>query len=150
MKKLYSLVVLMALLGSASPVIAQKKHKPDSVDVVIKFNRPFLSTRSVDSVLIFFDRFNHTGAGVVRQVFHPQNNQLTIHKVPEGRYFVGVLCMGMYQHYFYDIQFFNKKRDNELRFKLPHSDAYMPGYVYIPVTSINLRKLCITNGRSFK
>lgn len=150
MKNLYSLVALMVLLASASSTIAQKKHKPDSVDVVIKFTRPFLSTRSVDSVLVFFDRSNHTGAGVIKQVFHPHNNQLTIRKVPEGRYFIGVLCMGVYQHYFYDIQFINKKRDNELSFKLPHSDAYLPGYVYIPVSSTNLRKLCITNGRSFK
>src|SRR5258708_31766351 len=115
MKNLYSLVVLMVLLGSASTAIAQKKHKPDSVDVVIRFSRPFLSTRSVDSVLIFFDRYNHTGAGVIKQVYHPHNNEIVIHKVPEGRYFIGVLCMGMYQHYFSDIEFFNKKRDNELK-----------------------------------
>ncbi len=150
MKKLYYFLMLMTLLSSTGRTLAQKKSKADSVDVVIRFSRPFLSSRSVDSVLIFFDRFNHTGAGVIKQIFHPRNNEITIHGVPEGRYFVGILCMGMYQNFFSDVTFFNKKRSNELSFRLPHSDKYMPGLVYIPVKRSDLNKLLITNVRSFK
>ena len=151
MNKPYPWLILIVLLFSTSVSLAQKRRKADSVTVTIRFTRPFLSNRTVDSVLVFFDRTNHTGAGIIKQVFHPKNNEIIIHKVPEGRYFIGILCMGMYQKFFSDITFINKARSNDLKFKLPHSDPYLPGLAYIPpVSAMNLHKLIITNGRSFK
>src|ERR1700748_3190069 len=47
-----------------------------------------------DSVLIIFDRFDRTGAGVIFQVFAADSaNSITIPAVPAGKYYVTIQCL---------------------------------------------------------
>jgi hypothetical protein len=147
MKAVFTLLVLMVFLSS-TPVLAQKTRMPDSIDVVIRLHKR-LSNARVDSVLVFFDKYDHSGAGVIKQVCYPANNQVVIHQVPEGRYFIGVFCLGAHMQYMTNITFINKKRSNNLKFNLDRSEEYTPGS-YSPSFLIDFSNLAITNFRSFK
>ncbi len=58
----------------------------------------FVLSRRKDSVLVIFDRCDHTGAGIVFQVFKADlDNGITVPEVPAGKYFVTVQCLGLHR-----------------------------------------------------
>ena len=148
MKAACTLLMFMALLCS-TPVLAQKTKAPDSLDVVIRLHKRITSSARVDSVLVFFDKYDHSGAGIIKQVCYPKDNLITIRQVPEGRYFIGIFCLGAHMQYMTDITFINKRRSNNIKFNLDRSEEYTPG-TYDPAFVIDFSKLAITNFRSFK
>jgi hypothetical protein len=145
--KLASLVIFTLLVLGNKPVFAQQRK--DSVDVTIRFNGAFTGASPVDSVLVVFDRYDHSGAGIVKKVYYPTRNQLIIPRVPAGRYLIGILCLGPYQQLFTETTFVNKRRNNNLVFNLKRCEQYVPG-IFVPVDVIDLNRLTITRHSSFK
>lgn len=143
------LPVVMVLLLSSPSATAQHRTRTDSVDVTIRLNRAFTGASAVDSVLVIFDRYDLAGAGVVKKVFYPTNNQLIIPRVPAGKYYIGILCLGPYQQFFSETTFINKRRSNNLVFNLKRCQQYIPG-IYVPIEAIDFSKLAITRPDSFK
>lgn len=148
MKVTCTLVLLMSLLSS-SAVWSQKKKHTDSVDVTINLSKRFAKNAPVDSVYIFFDRYNHTGAGVIKQVYYPKDNKIFIPQVPPGKYYIGLFCLGTHWEYFSEVTFVNKRRSNNLRFKLDRSETFVPGN-YIALFKVDLSRLAITSPKSFR
>jgi hypothetical protein len=140
---------LLAMLFTAFAANAQRKRTPDSVNVIIRLQSRDAKNPRVDSVLVIFDRFDRTGAGVVKKVYHPINNVITIPQVPAGRYFISIYCLGIHRENFNDITFINKRHRNNLRYKLQKSEEYIPG-TFIPVFHIDFTNLAITNVKSFR
>lgn len=139
---------LLVMLLTAFTATAQRKRTPDSVNVVIRLHTCHPKNPRVDSVLVIFDRFDHTGAGVIRKIFHPTDNQITIPRVPEGRYYISVFCLGLHREYFNDLMFINKRHSNNLQYNLDWSEEYIPG-AYVPDFNIDFTNLAITNIKSF-
>lgn len=147
--KAVCVLTLLFMLFTAETANAQLKRLPDSVDVLIRLHPRKPSNPRVDSVLVIFDRYDHTGAGIVKSVYYPKNNQFTIPKVPEGRYYISIYCLGLYTDVFNDLMFINKRHSNNLRYKLGASDEFVPG-TFLPAIEIDFTNLAITNIKSFR
>ena len=148
MRVICTLLLWMTLLSSTE-VWAQKKKHTDSVDVTINFRKRFTKNAPVDSVYIFFDRYNHTGAGIIRQVYYPKDNKVIVLDVPPGKYYIGMLCLGTHLQYFSEVTFVNNRRSNKLRFKLNRSETYVPGN-YVSIMKFELDRLAVTDPKSFR
>jgi hypothetical protein len=147
MKAVYVLTLLVMLLA-AETATAQRKS-PDSVNVLVRLHPRDPKNPRVDSVMVIFDRYDHTGAGVVKRKYYPTNNQFTIPSVPEGRYYISIYCLGLYHDVFNDLMFINKRHSNNLTYKLDQSEEYVPGK-FIPAIEIDFTNLAITNIKSFR
>jgi hypothetical protein len=148
MKSVYTLVLCTMILNSTE-VWAQKKKHTDSVDVTINFKKRYLKNAPVDSVFIFFDRYNHTGAGIIKQVYYPKDNKIVVPQVPPGKYYIGLFCLGTHWEYFSEVTFVNKRRNNKIRFNLKRSEIFIPG-TYIAQVRTDLHRLSITSPKSFR
>jgi hypothetical protein len=148
MKAVYVLTLLVMLLA-AETATAQRERLPDSVDVLIRLHPRNPKNPRVDSVLVIFDRFDHTGAGIVKKIYYPTNNQFTIPHVPAGRYYISIYCLGLYRDNFNDLLFVNKRHSNNLRYKLNPLEEFVPG-TFMPAVEIDFTNLAITNIKSFK
>lgn len=148
MKAVCVLTLLMMLL-TATTATAQRKRLPDSVNVLIRLHPRNAQNPEVDSVLVIFDRFDRTGAGTVKRIYHLTNNQFTISKVPEGKYYISIFCLGFYRDVFNDQLFISKRHSNSLRFRLKSNDEYIPG-TFLPDMTIDFTNLAITNIKSFR
>jgi hypothetical protein len=145
---LWTMVLWMILLSSTE-VLAQKKKHTDSVDVTISLRKRFARNAPVDSVYIFFDRYNHTGAGIIKKVYYPKDNKVVIPSVPPGKYYIGMFCLGTHMQYFSEVTFVNKRRSNKLKFKMNRSETFVPGN-YIALVQFELNRLAVTNPKSFR
>jgi hypothetical protein len=147
--KAVCVLTLLMMLFTAEPANAQRIKLPDSVNVLIRLHPRNPNNPRVDSVLVIFDRYDHTGAGIVKSKYYPKNNQFTIPKVPEGRYYISIYCLGFYNDVFNDLTFINKRHSNNLRYKLGSSDEFVPG-TFLPSIEIDFTNLAITNIKSFR
>lgn len=138
-----AILLFLAIVGFTIQSIAQRKHRPDTIPVTIKLDNVRNKTVLVDSVLVIFDRYDLRGAGIVKKVFYPVNNMISIEEVPEGRYFIDVFCMGMKKFYFKH-QGFIYKGKNKLAFKLPRAEIFIPG-TYISEDHFNVNELALRN-----
>jgi hypothetical protein len=100
LKRLYFHIAFMFLSLLA---VAGKGHGSDTNkmsnkgSVQVKFHNSLSKVTDRDSVLIIFDRWNRSGAGVVYQVFYEnQDHSITIPAVPKGSYYVTIQCLGLH------------------------------------------------------
>ena len=140
---------LLLMLLTATTATAQSKKLPDSVNVLIRLHPRNTQNPVVDSVLVVFDRFDRTGAGIIKRIYHPTDNQFTIFKVPEGKYYISIYCLGFYRDSFNELMFVSKRHSNNLRYKLKRSDEFIPG-TYLPDMEVDFTNLAITNIKSFR
>ena len=137
------------MLLMAKTATAQSNRLTDSVNVMIRLHPRDVKNPLVDSVLVIFDRFDRTGAGIVKHIYYPTDNQFTVFKVPEGKYYISIYCMGFYRDTFNDLMFISKRHSNNLRYKLKRNDEFMPG-TYLPDMEVDFTNLAITNIKSFR
>lgn len=147
--KAVCVLTLLVLLFAGHSANAQEYRLKDSVDVTIRLNPRKTDNPGVDSVLVIFDRYDHTGAGIVKRIYHPTNNQFTIFDVPEGRYYITIYCLGFYTDVFTDLTFVNRRHSNKLRYKLKGTEEFVPG-TFLPSLEIDFSNLAITNIKSFR
>jgi len=147
--KAVCVLTLLLMLFTAKTATAQRNKLPDSVNVLIRLHPRNIQNPRVDSVLVIFDRFDHTGAGIVKHIYHPTDNQITISKVPEGKYYITIYCLGFYRDVFNDLMFISKRHSNNLRYKLKPSDEFKPG-TFLPDVELDFTNLAITNIKSFR
>ena len=73
----------------------QRKADRDSTAIIITLNNNSNHNKPVDSVYIILDRYDRTGAGIVKQVFYPINNKISF-SIPKGKYYVDIFCLGLH------------------------------------------------------
>ena len=81
-----SCTLLTLLLVIFLNLPAQKRHK-DSVSLTIHLNNKANDQAQVDSVYLIFDRYDLSGAGLVKKVYHPVNNTIRVEELPKGKYY---------------------------------------------------------------
>jgi hypothetical protein len=95
---------------------------------------------TVDSALVILDKFDHTGAGVVRKVFYPNtDNQVIINELPAGKYYAEIYVLGTYKKHFstiIDTAKTGKKNKKKETYRLDYTDVYVPGRVSIPAEDL--------------
>jgi len=151
MKFLCTLTLLIGL-SWLYPAGAQRKKRADSVRVTIELNNELNQKAPVDSVIIIFDRYNLSGAGTIKNVYYPVNNKVVIENVPEGKFYITVICLGIYKDSFTEISYVYEKRRNKnsFNFRLKNAEAYDPGDVFIPAEKIDPLNLIIHRKRTMR
>ncbi|HET6256243.1 MAG TPA: hypothetical protein VFE32_19355 [Puia sp.] len=101
-----------------------------------------------DSVLVIFDRFDHTGAGVIYQVYSAdQKNGIDISAIPAGKYYVTIQCMGLHHDRIEKTITIKKQKDEKINISLETSEIFTKDNVVIPVTHTKLTDLSILSNK---
>jgi hypothetical protein len=101
-----------------------------------------------DSVLIIFDRFDHTGAGVIYQVFAAdETNGIDVTAVPAGKYYVTIQCMGLHHDRVEKVLSIKKQKNEKVHIDLEASEAFSKDNVVITATHFNLADLAILKSK---
>lgn len=101
-----------------------------------------------DSVLVIFDRFDHTGAGVIYQVFAAdQQNGIDISAVPAGKYYVTIQCLGLHHDRLEKTITIKKQKNEKISIALSDSELFTKDNVVIPVTHTKLTDLSILSNK---
>ena len=137
------LLLCAALIFAPTIINAQRKKKNVTTPVTIRFENVKKNNVPLDSVLVIFDRYDLTGAGVVKKIYYPVNNVVSIQDVPEGKYYINVLCLCAVK-YLFTHEGFVYKGKNKVRFKLPKGEVFYPG-TFLPEDYFNINTLAITS-----
>jgi len=127
--------------------VSAQKLSSDSISVTILLRNKNLV---VDSVYIVFDRYDLTGAGVIKNIYYPSRNQVVIEKVPKGKYYVDVHCIGIGHKNYTKVSTIGRRRSNKVTVPLETYEVYIPGTAIIPASIIDLNNLVVTQKKSFK
>jgi hypothetical protein len=101
-----------------------------------------------DSVLIIFDRYNHTGAGVIYQVFAADKDHcITIPDVPAGKYYVTIQCLGMHRDRVEKLITIKSKKNEKVRINLEEVEAFSKDKVVIPTYHPNFTEMAVLKTR---
>jgi hypothetical protein len=101
-----------------------------------------------DSVLVIFDRFDHTGAGVIYQVYAAdQQNGIDISAIPAGKYYVTIQCMGLHHDRLEKTITIKKQKNEKVNIALETSELFTKDNVVIPVTHTKLTDLSILSNK---
>jgi hypothetical protein len=127
-----TILSLLLITSSNSSGYSGKIPKTDSGTVVISLQNAADRQSRIDSVYLIFDRYDRRGAGIVRQVYRPVNNQVEL-MLPRGRYYVNIYCLGIYNKAGFDRTVTVKaNRTRRIFLRLQASALFTPGMVRIP------------------
>ena len=101
-----------------------------------------------DSVLVIFDRFDHTGAGVIYQVYSAdQKNGIDITAIPAGKYYVTIQCMGLHHERLEKTITIKKQKNEKVNIALSATELFSRDNVVIPETHTKLSDLSILSNK---
>jgi hypothetical protein len=115
----------------------------------IRFDFTNLKARdNTDSVLVIFDKFDHTGAGIIFQVFAADNeNGINISEIPAGKYYVTIQCMGLHHDRLEKTITIRKQKNEKVHIELEVSEAFSKDNVKIPVDHTKFSDLSILKSK---
>ena len=142
-----SLSLILALTASADKGRnAAKKAALGNLEV--KFHGHAVTNAPTDSVLVIFDRFDHTGAGVIYQVFYPNADQsLTIPTVPEGKYYVTIQCLGLHRDRVETVINIKSGKNTSLKIGQQDAETFTKDKVVIPAYQPDVMNLGIVKNK---
>jgi hypothetical protein len=95
-----------------------------------------------DSVLIIFDRFNHTGAGIIFQVYNADKNHcIDIPSIPAGKYYVTIQCLGRHRDRLEKLVRIKSKKKEKVRINLEETEEFSKDKVVIPAFRPNFANM---------
>ena len=141
MKRICTLLTLTLFISCS--IKAQERNR-DSVTLTIHFNNSANEKAQIDSVFLVFDRYDLSGAGLIKKVYYPENNSVVVDKLPKGKYYVEVFCLGNYKGHFEKTMMVHPKATKHVSFKLGKQDFFETGMAYIPPEKYDFSKLPIT------
>jgi len=154
MKRLFASILFLACFASLQ---ATAGPRPKATTAALHSNRSanagaarFLIKNLIagmeerDSILIIFDRYDHTGAGIVHQVFAADSDRsITVPDIAPGKYYVTVQCIGLHRDHLEKIVTIRSQRSETVRIKLTPSEAYSKNKVVIPAFHPDLSDLAV-------
>ena len=135
---------LLTLLLAISIILPAQKRSRDSVTITIHLNNRANAQAQVDSVYLIFDRWDLTGAGLVKKIYYPEKNTIKIEKIPKGRYYIEVICLGTYPGRFNKEIMAHPRASSRFSFKLKRQEYYEVGSAKIPHQKVDFSKLTVT------
>jgi hypothetical protein len=142
MKRLSTVLIslIIFLSAQATPEPGPKASKPQKSNALavagaarFQFSNLIAGMEERDSMLIIFDRYDHTGAGIIRQVFAANSDEsLTIDAIPPGRYYVTIRCVGLHRDQVEKVMTIRPNRSETIKIKLTPSEAFSKNGVVIP------------------
>lgn len=153
MKQIYLYIVCLLLTVAAhagkGPKASAGKIAAVQGSVRFKFNNFLLEgVTPKDSVLIIFDRCDHTGAGVIYQVFYAdKDHNVTIPAIASGKYFVTVQCLGMHRDRMETIVRIKSRKSEQVKISLAACEEFSKDKVVIPAYQPNMTDLAAFRSR---
>jgi hypothetical protein len=145
-----STILILLVLSCAIGQAIQRKADRDSTAIIITLNNNSNDNKPVDSVYIIMDRYDRTGAGIIKQVFYPINNKISF-SIPKGKYYVDIFCLGLHdKEHFGKIINAKSNKGSKLALKLRGYAPYIPGMAFIPKEKIDFTHLSIMKSSSHK
>ena len=141
MKRICTLLTLTLFISCS--IKAQERNR-DSVALTIHLNNSANEKAQIDSVYLVFDRYDLSAAGLVKKVYYPENNTIVVDKLPKGKYYVEVFCLGNYLGHFEKTMMIHPKASSNVYFKLEKQDFFETGMAFIPPEKYDFSKLPIT------
>ncbi|HXB09818.1 MAG TPA: hypothetical protein VNW04_21995 [Puia sp.] len=138
---LYLLSLLFSAAAFADPgpvptpgrASADKKALVNAGTVRLQFNKIAAADDHQDSVLVIFDRFDHTGAGVVYELFATDaEHGITVPAVPAGKYYVTVQVRGLHHDRMEMVVNVKSQKSENVRIKLEDAEVFSKENVKIP------------------
>jgi hypothetical protein len=127
-------LLLVTLLAKAEggPKNAQAKLSMRG-SLQLKFNAAVDTEAPKDSVLVIFDRYDHTGAGVVYQIYYQaKDHSITIPAIPEGKYYVTIQCLGIHRDRMETVIKIKSNKSETIRINQNDSEEFSKDKVVIP------------------
>jgi hypothetical protein len=144
---LFFLLLSVAVKAEKAPRAKSLKVASEG-SIQFKFNNKLVAASQKDSVLIIFDRYDHTGAGVVYQVFYADQDQnISIPEVPAGKYYVTIQCLGLHRDRLEKVITIKSQKSETVKINLQDSEEYSKGNVIIPVYKTNFANLAILRSK---
>ncbi|HWK02461.1 MAG TPA: hypothetical protein VNS58_02445 [Puia sp.] len=147
MKQIYLYVVclLCTLAAHAEKTPRAKAKKIVAVGgVQFKLNNYTSDTLHRDSALIIFDRADHTGAGVIYQVFYgDKDHNIYIPVVPAGKYYVTIQCLGMHRDRLEKVVYVKSEKNEKVKISLQDTEEFSKDKVVIPVYAPKFSDLAV-------
>jgi len=108
----------------------------------------FSNAHASDSVLIIFDKYNRTGAGVVYQVFATDStNGITIPAIPAGKYYVTIQCKGVNRDRIEKLVTIKASKHEKVRVELSAAEVFSKDGVVIPAFKPSFSDLAILRSK---
>lgn len=122
----------------------QSVAKINQGETQLTFHKHSFDHCNKDSILIIYDRYDRSGAGIIFKVFYPTNDHMiSIPDIPAGKYFVTIQCLGKHHDRFEKIVKIKSGKCQTISITLEHCDDYKKEAVVIPKDNINFSKLSI-------
>ena len=112
--------------------------------VRFQFNKIVSNQDHKDSILIIFDRFDHTGAGVIYQKFAADDAQgITLPEVPAGKYYVVIQCMGVHHDRLEKVVTIKAQKSEKVKLAISDSEEFVVGKVVIPADRFDFSDMAV-------
>ena len=147
MKQFYFYLTCLLFCSSAQatdslPFPAGKNVNEGGIQ--FQFNTTAPCDQHKDSVLIIFDRYNRTGAGIICQVYAADKDHcITIPSVPAGKYYVTIQCLGLHRDRLEKLVRIKSKKKEKIRIDLKDSEEFSKEKVVIPAYHPNFANLAV-------
>jgi len=148
----FSLLFCAAVQANPGPRVAagsaniQSKALVNAGAVRFQFNNITAADEHKDSVLIIFDRFDHTGAGIVYRVFAADNTDgIDVSEVPAGKYYVTIQCLGLHHDRLERLVTIKARKNEKVRIQLTASEEFSKDKVVIPAYRPDFSDMSITS-----
>ncbi len=142
MKRLSTVLLSLAVIFSAqgTPGPGPKESKLQKSNNLVfcgaarfQFRNLIAGMEKRDSMLIIFDRYDHTGAGIIREMFAAGSDaSLTIDAIPPGKYYVTIQCIGLHRDQVEKVMTIRPNRSETVTIKLAPSEPFCKNDVVIP------------------
>ncbi len=134
---LYTYAVSDTPAVKEQPTFSLSQQRP--VQYTFLLDNTINNNSVVDSVLVILDKYDRSGAGIVKKVFYPNAaNQVIVDSLPAGKYYADVYVLGLYKNHFSSVISARKKKKNKVKLRLQFKDVYTPGNTNIPAENLAL------------
>jgi hypothetical protein len=152
---LYLLTLVVCVTAEANPgpipvpasanAAAATKVLANAGAIRFQFNKIVTTADHTDSVLVIFDRFDHTGAGVIYQLYAADSLQgIDISAVPAGKYYVTIKFLGVHRDQIEKVINIKSKKSEKVRIALDDTQAFSKDNVVIPAFRPDFSDLATT------
>jgi hypothetical protein len=130
---------------TSSNAAASTKAVANAGAVRFQFNKMVTTQDHTDSVLVIFDRFDHTGAGVIYQLYAADSQQgIDISAVPAGKYYVTIRFLGLHRDQIEKVITIKSKKSEKVRIELGDTEVFSKDKVVIPAYRPDFSNLVVT------
>jgi hypothetical protein len=145
--RMKSFLILLSFLVS-SLAWAGSGHKTDSNaksgQTEFNFFENNFTITKKDSILVIYDRYDLSGAGIIKKVYYPGSKQtILINDIPCGKYIVTIQCLGKHHDHYEKILKVKGGKISNVSVRLSEYDEIARDKVIIPSDTIDFSKLSI-------